>query len=193
MPATRQPATRRPAQRCADEPRRYAWHPFDGFAARYGILSSNPIIHDQPICRNDQSRPQRSIRRRQKLRKQTDGAHRFHAPAPTPVGAPLANALAYPPNMACIPHQCRHPIVQSHSRQTKWRFSLLTPLFSLLALLGGRAYSALPCAGAPPPQRPLSLDVPHRPGVNIGDRCLIEGVQPHHVPPVPEPIPLRHN
>jgi len=35
-------------------------------------------------------------------------------------------------------------------------FSLLTPLHSLLDFLGGRAYSALPCAGAPPPQRPLS-------------------------------------
>jgi len=51
--------------------------------------------------------------------------------------------------------------------------------------LGGRAYSALPCAGAPPPQRPLSYNMPRRPGVDIGDRCLIEGVQPDHVPPVP--------
>ena len=109
MPATRQPATRRPAQRCADEPRRYAWHPFDGFAARNGILSSNPIIHDQPICRNDQSRPPRSIRRSQKLRSQTDGARRFHPPAPTPVGAPLVHTLAHPPNSDCTPHQCAHP------------------------------------------------------------------------------------
>jgi len=35
--------------------------------------------------------------------------------------------------------------------------------------------------------------MPHRPGVDIGDRCLIEGVQPDHVPPVPEPILLRQN
>ena len=27
--------------------------------------------------------------------------------------------------------------------------------------------------------------MPHRPGVDIGDRCLIEGVWPDHVPPVP--------
>ena len=27
--------------------------------------------------------------------------------------------------------------------------------------------------------------MPHRPGVDIGDRCLIEGVQPDHLPPVP--------
>ena len=34
------------------------------------------------------------------------------------------------------------------------------PLCSLTtAVLGGRAYSALPCAGAPPPQRPLSYNL----------------------------------
>jgi len=36
-------------------------------------------------------------------------------------------------------------------RGERWFFLLLSPLSSLL---GGRAYSALPCAGAPPPQRP---------------------------------------
>ncbi len=38
--------------------------------------------------------------------------------------------------------------------------SLLSPhsFPSLLAFLGGRAYSALPCAGAEPPQRPLSYN-----------------------------------
>ena len=35
------------------------------------------------------------------------------------------------------------------------------------AVLCGRAYSALPCAGAPPPQRPLSYNMPRRPGVSI--------------------------
>ena len=32
-------------------------------------------------------------------------------------------------------------------------------VFPLLDFLGGRAYSALPCAGAPPPQRPLSYNL----------------------------------
>ena len=53
------------------------------------------------------------------------------------------------------------------------------------AFLGGRAYSALPCAGAPPPQRPLSYNIRRRPGVDIRDGCLIERVRPDRVPPVP--------
>ncbi len=72
----------------------------------------------------------------------------------------------------------------SNRLQLKW-FSHYSLLSTLSSLLGGRAYSALPCAGAPPPQRPLSYNMPHRPGVDIGDRCLIEGVWPTHVPPVP--------
>ena len=62
--------------------------------------------------------------------------------------------------------------------------SLSSLLSTLSSHLGGRAYSALPCAGAPPPQRPLSYNIPPRPGVEIGDRCLFDGVQPDHVPPV---------
>ena len=46
------------------------------------------------------------------------------------------------------------------------------------AVLGGRAYSALPCAGAPPPQRPRSYNMPRRPGVYIRDGCLPERVRP---------------
>ena len=51
-------------------------------------------------------------------------------------------------------------------------------------LLGGRAFSALPCAGAPPPQRPPSYNMPRRPGVSIRNRCPVERVSPNHVPPV---------
>ena len=39
----------------------------------------------------------------------------------------------------------------------QWQPSLTTDYWPLTtAVPGGRAYSALPCAGAPPPQRPLS-------------------------------------
>ena len=62
----------------------------------------------------------------------------------------------------------------------------LSSLLSLLSsLLGGRAYSALPCAGAPPPQRPRSYNLPRRPGIDIGNRCPIERVSPKHLPPAP--------
>ena len=50
--------------------------------------------------------------------------------------------------------------------------------------LGGRAYSALPCAGAPPPQRPLSYNMPRQPGVDIPYSCPAERVSPSHVPPI---------
>ena len=73
---------------------------------------------------------------------------------------------------------------RSTLRQRKRQFSLLTPLRSLLAYLGGRAYSALPCAGAPPPQRPLSYNMPRRPGVDIRNRCPVERISPNPVPPV---------
>ena len=56
--------------------------------------------------------------------------------------------------------------------------------FSLLVLLGGRAYSALPCAGAPPPQRPLSYNMPRRPRVYVRNGCPVERVSPNHGPPV---------
>ena len=72
-------------------------------------------------------------------------------------------------------------------------FPLSSLLFTLSSPLGGRAYSALPCAGAPPPQRPPSYNMPRRPGVDIGDRCPVESASPNHVPPVPEPISLRQN
>ena len=39
--------------------------------------------------------------------------------------------------------------------------------------------------GAPPPQRPLSYNIPRRPGADIRNRSLLEGVQPDHVPPGP--------
>ena len=71
--------------------------------------------------------------------------------------------------------------------------ALASLLFTLSLPLGGRAYSALPCAGAPPPQRPLSYNMPRRPGVDIGDGCPTERVSPNHAPPVPEPILLRQN
>ena len=58
------------------------------------------------------------------------------------------------------------------------------------AVLGGRAYSALPCAGAPPPQRPLSYNIPSRPGVYIRDGCLPERGSPHYVPSAPS-VPCR--
>ena len=47
-------------------------------------------------------------------------------------------------------------------------FSLSSLLFTLSSPLDGRAYSALPCAGAEPPQRPLSYNMPRRPGADIG-------------------------
>ena len=58
------------------------------------------------------------------------------------------------------------------------------------AVLGGRAYSALPCAGAPPPQRPRSYNMPRRPGVYIRDGCLPERGSPHYVPSAPS-VPCR--
>ena len=62
---------------------------------------------------------------------------------------------------------------------------LLTPLHSLLAFLGGRAYSALPCAGAPPPQRPPSYNMPRRPCADIRVWCPFERVSSTQIPPVP--------
>ena len=52
-----------------------------------------------------------------------------------------------------------------------------SPLASRLWAVGP---SALPCAGAPPPQRPRSYNLPRRPGVDINDRWPIEGVSPDH-------------
>ena len=71
--------------------------------------------------------------------------------------------------------------------QGKGRLKPLAPCPQPLtpAVPGGRAYSALPCAGAPPPQRPLSYNMPRRPGVDICNRCPIEGISPFRVPPVP--------
>ena len=78
---------------------------------------------------------------------------------------------------------------RSFLRQTKRCHSLLSTLSS--AFLGGRAYSALPCAGAPPPQRPP-------PTTCLADLVSIFVTGAHSKdlpqttsPQVPEPISLR--
>ena len=84
-------------------------------------------------------------------------------------------------------------------RQFPFRFPAeqtpyLTTNYQLLTTAVVRSgASALPCAGAPPPQRPLSYNMPRRPGVDIRNRCPIESVAPNHVPSVSDPVPLRQN
>ena len=53
-------------------------------------------------------------------------------------------------------------LFSARHRTRRANLSLLTPHSSSLSprFMGGRAYSALPCAGAPPPQRPLSYNLP---------------------------------
>ena len=81
-----------------------------------------------------------------------------------------------------LPHasgRCGSPTIsRSTPNQTIRLLCQLTTAF-----LGGRAYSALPCAGAPPPQRPLSYNMPRRPGVSIRNMCPAERAPPNHVLP----------
>ena len=69
-------------------------------------------------------------------------------------------------------------------------FSLLTPLSSLFWAVGPIRPSLV--RGLRPRNAPPKHAVPHRPGVDIRNRCLIERVQPVHVPPVPsDPLMCR--
>ncbi len=103
--------------------------------------------------------------------------------------APVAEAYGCSPKRGLVlPHLWQqlnhiHSTINAEARKAPSLTSNPWPLAP--AVLGGRAYSALPCAGAEPPQRPLSYNMPSGPGVDIGDGCLIESVQPDHVPPVP--------
>ena len=62
--------------------------------------------------------------------------------------------------------------VSASEAEIGWRSNLF--LFPLSSPLSPRLWavrpSALPCAGAPPPQRPPSYNMPQRPGVDIGVR-----------------------
>ena len=91
------------------------------------------------------------------------------APLPTPVKhtsptAPTPNPPSTPPHPT---QRLRHRQFAT-LREPSAGFSLSSLLSTLSSPLGGRAYSALPCAGAPPPQRPPSYNIPHRPGAYIG-------------------------
>ena len=65
----------------------------------------------------------------------------------------------------------------SNCLQMKWCFSLLS--FGRSGLFGP------PLCGGSAPATPPANNMPRRPCVDISDGCLIEGVRPDHVPPVP--------
>ena len=105
--------------------------------------------------------------------------------------------ICKPPAVGCIPkwggtspclrslRSTNHLAINSESEET----AVLSPHSSPLSPRSfGRSGLVGPplCGGSAPATPPL---LPTRPGVDIGDRCLIEGVQPDPAPPFPSNPP----